>query len=98
MSSLRSQGIYLNEHKLGMKDLDSVGLGWFMGPHSDVCDLNQKEHDLNNLIHETLTQDKTRWLNWIHSQNDNNIKNFKECDIPFYRSIQDRANDIRGQS
>ena len=50
MQLLRQHGIYLNEHKEEIKDLDTVGLGWYQGPHPDVADLNQKEHELNNAI------------------------------------------------
>ena len=74
MQALRQYGLFINEHKEGLKDLDSVGLGWYMGLHPDTEDLYQKEHDLNDAIYNTLTKDNTKWRNWIHSQKDERLK------------------------
>ena len=53
-----------------------------MGPHPDTADLNQKEHDLNDAIHHTLTADTIKWRNWIHSQKDEKLKTWNG-EIPY---------------
>jgi hypothetical protein len=88
MKDLKNFGIYVSEHRDGMQDLETVAIGWIQGLHPDVCDLDEKEHELNSLLRKKIIAEKEKVLSWCKKQTEIFLQNWQCENIPYIRVYQ----------
>ena len=87
MDALKHRGLFISEHKDGMQDLETVSIGWYQGEHPDVCDMDAKEHHLNDLLRQMVHANKDSIQEWCQYQPEQFLQNWNG-EIPTVRIFQ----------